>query len=127
MVRARTVLAAVILTLLALPAAAQAVYVLGPDGTTAAVHSYAGAIRERVYIPQAGIDQDANGVADDIAIEIIRPDTADPVPAIIDPSPYYTTVCRGNESQCIGDTTGDGKNDKWPLSWTTTSCRAAMR
>lgn len=115
MVRARTAFAAVVLALLALPAAAQAVYVLGPDGTTAAVHSYPGAIRERVYIAQPGIDQDGNGVADDVAIEIIRPDTADPVPAIIDPSPYYTTVCRGNEGQCIGDLDSDGKNDKWPL------------
>ncbi|WP_445152556.1 CocE/NonD family hydrolase [Baekduia sp. Peel2402] len=115
MVRARTFFAAVVLMLLALPTAAQALYVLGPDGTTSAVHSYAGAIRERVYIPQPGIDQDANGVADDIAIEIIRPDTGDSVPVVIDPSPYYTTVCRGNEGQCIADANSDGKNDKWPL------------
>jgi X-Pro dipeptidyl-peptidase len=37
------------------------------------------------------------------------------VPAIIDPSPYYTTVCRGNESQCMADWDGDGVNDRWPL------------
>lgn len=116
MVRARTFLAAaLILPALGLPTTAGAAPTLDPDGTTADVYSYSGAIRERVYIPQPGIDQDANGVADDIAIEVIRPNTADPVPAIIDPSPYYTTVCRGNESQCIGDTNSDGKNDKWPL------------
>ena len=37
------------------------------------------------------------------------------MPAIIDPSPYYTTVCRGNESQCMADWDGDGVNDRWPL------------
>ena len=37
------------------------------------------------------------------------------MPAIIDPSPYYTTVCRGNETQCMADWNGDGVNDRWPL------------
>ena len=37
------------------------------------------------------------------------------MPAIIDPSPYYTTLCRGNESQCMADWDGDGVNDRWPL------------
>src|SRR4051812_44068939 len=37
------------------------------------------------------------------------------VPAIIDPSPYYTTLGRGNEGQLIDDIDGDGLNDKWPL------------
>ena len=37
------------------------------------------------------------------------------VPAIVDASPYYTTVCRGNEGECIGDLDGDGRNDRWPL------------
>jgi X-Pro dipeptidyl-peptidase len=117
--RARTVGATLLLlaTALLAPGVASAApsYTLGPDGTTAEAYSYSAALRERVYIPQFGTDQDADGVADVIAIEIIRPDTADPVPAIIDPSPYYTTVCRGNEGQCIGDTDADGVNDKWPL------------
>ena len=115
MARARSIVVAV-LCLLALPSAAPAAvpYTLGGDGTTAAVYSYSSAIRERVYIPQLG-DQDGNGVADDVAIEIIRPQTIEKVPAIIDPSPYYTTVCRGNETQCIGDANADGVNDKWPL------------
>src|SRR5690242_8999441 len=80
--------------------ASAAVITIGPDGVTSPVFSYAAATRERVYIPQPGIDQDGDGVADRIAVEIIRPAESGPgmqVPAIIDPSPYYTTVCRGNE------------------------------
>jgi X-Pro dipeptidyl-peptidase len=114
----RLVLIALCLALLAVPAAAQAApYTLGSDGETADVYSYAGAVRERVYIPQPGVDSDGNGITDDVAVEIIRPVTAggDRVPAIIDPSPYYTTVCRGNETQCIGDTDSNGVNDRWPL------------
>lgn len=118
MVCARTVLA-LLAVLVAVPAgtAQAASYTLGPDGKTAEAYSYAGAVRERVYIPQM-VDQDGNGVADQVAIEIMRPATADPslkFPAIIDPSPYYTTVCRGNEGQCIADTNVDGVNDRWPL------------
>ena len=37
------------------------------------------------------------------------------MPAIIDPSPYYTTLCRGNETQCMADWNNDGVNDRWPL------------
>ena len=33
----------------------------------------------------------------------------------MDASPYYTTVCRGNEGECIQDADADGLNDKWPL------------
>ena len=36
--------------------------VLGPDGETADVFSYANAIRERVFIPVLGVDQDADGI-----------------------------------------------------------------
>ncbi len=36
-------------------------------------------------------------------------------PVIMDASPYYTTLCRGNDTECIGDTNGDGLNDRWPL------------
>ena len=73
----------------------------------APVFSYADAIRERVLIPVAGVDQDGDGVIDRIAIDIIRPKEASPdlkVPAIIDASPYYTTLGRGNETQCIHTT-----------------------
>jgi X-Pro dipeptidyl-peptidase len=114
MARVRT-FAVALLALLALPAAAGATpYALDPDGTTAETYAYSTAIRQRVYIPQL-VDQNGDGVSDDVAIEIIRPAAAEPVPAIVDPSPYYSTVCRGNEGQCIADTNGDGVNDRWPL------------
>jgi X-Pro dipeptidyl-peptidase len=90
----------------------------GGDGKTSAVFDLDSATRERVFIRQPGIDQDGNGVDDKVAIEIIRPRESGPsmkVPAIVDPSPYYTTLCRGNEGECIGDVDGDGLNDKWPM------------
>src|SRR3954451_15645828 len=88
------------------------------NGKTKAVYNYRTAIRERVYIPQPGIDQDRNGQMDWITADIIRPSegsSTNKMPAIIDPSPYYTTVCRGNETQCMADWDGDGVNDRWPL------------
>jgi X-Pro dipeptidyl-peptidase len=88
------------------------------DGKTAPVFGYGDAVREHVEIPVAGVDQDLDGVDDVTSIEIIRPaasETGLKVPAIIDASPYYTTVGRGNESQRIADTDGDGVNDSWPL------------
>jgi X-Pro dipeptidyl-peptidase len=95
-----------------------AAQVTGPDGLTAPTYSFQNATRERVHIPVAGVDQDADGTTDRVAIEIIRPQQSGPaleVPAIIDPSPYYSTVCRGNEQECIDDVDSDGVNDKWPL------------
>jgi X-Pro dipeptidyl-peptidase len=120
MVCARTLLAVVVVAcaLLVPGAASAAPYTLGPDGTTAEqAGAYASAIHQRVYIPQNGVDRDNDGVTDDVAIEIIRPATAagDKVPAIIDPSPYYSCCGRGNETEYIGDTDADGLNDKWPL------------
>ena len=47
--------------------------VFGPDGETADVFSYADAIRERVFIPVPGVDQDADGLPDTKSIDIIRP------------------------------------------------------
>ncbi len=91
---------------------------LGPDGKTAPIYNYKTAIRERVYIPQPATDTDRDGQMDWVTADIIRPvesAAANKVPAIIDPSPYYTTVCRGNESQCMADWDGDGVNDRWPL------------
>jgi X-Pro dipeptidyl-peptidase len=88
------------------------------NGRTAPAFGYADAIRERVFIPLAGVDQDGNGVPDRTAIDIIRPKATGEglkAPAIIDPSPYYTTGGRGHESQRIADLDGDGLNDRWPL------------
>src|SRR3954449_3621277 len=90
---------------------------VGADGKTAPVFSYADAKRERVYIPVAGVDQNADGITDRVAIDIIRPKESGPtlkVPAIIDDSPYYTSVGRGNETQYI-HTTAAGVLDKFPL------------
>jgi X-Pro dipeptidyl-peptidase len=97
--------------------AADPVITVGADGKTAPVFSYADAKRERVWIPVAGVDQDANGIPDRVAIDIIRPKESGPnlkVPAIIDDSPYYTSLGRGNETQYI-HTTADGVLDKFPL------------
>ena len=88
------------------------------DGKTKAVYNYRAAVRERVFIPQSGIDQDRNGQMDWVTIDIIRPSegsSSNRMPAIIDPSPYYTTVCRGAEGQCMADWDNDGVNDRWPL------------
>jgi len=87
------------------------------NGETQPVFDYDQAIRERVYIPN-GQDADDNGVEDRTAIEIMRPKESGPnmkVPVAMEASPYWTTVCAGLETQCIGDVDGDGINDKWPL------------
>src|SRR5215510_12570254 len=62
---------------------------LGADGTTAPVYSYADAIRERVFVPVANVDQDGDGKTDRVAIDIVRPKesgASNKVPAIIDDS-----------------------------------------
>ena len=86
-------------------------------GVTQPVYGYADAIRERLWVT-ADFDSDLDGVADEIAMDIIRPAATAgdlKVPLIMDASPYYTTVCRGNEGECIADFDGDGLNDRWPL------------
>src|SRR3954471_16772598 len=90
---------------------------IGADGETAPAFSYQDAKRERVFIPVAGVDQDNNGTIDRVAIDIIRPlETSSglKVPAIIDPSPYYTAIGHGLETQFI-HTTAAGVLDKFPL------------
>ncbi len=87
------------------------------DGKTAMVSDYDQAIRERVYIPN-GLDADRDGVEDRTAIEIMRPRESSAtmkVPAIIAPSPYYTSACGQFVGECIGDLDADGVNDRWPL------------
>jgi X-Pro dipeptidyl-peptidase len=91
---------------------------LGADGETAPAYDYQQATRERVFIPQPGIDQDRNGADDKITIDIIRPAESGPaleVPAIVVPSPYLTTTCIGRRNDCMGDMDVDGVNDLWPL------------
>jgi X-Pro dipeptidyl-peptidase len=90
---------------------------IGADGETAPVFDYATAIRERVFIPVPGLDSDGNGVIDRVSIDIVRPKESGPslkVPAIIDDSPYYTSLGRGNETQYI-HTTAAGVLDDFPL------------
>ena len=84
---------------------------------TQPVHSRAEAIRERVFV-EGDFDSDTNGQADIIALDIVRPAaTANglKVPVIMDASPYYSTLGRGNESERKQDTDGDGLLDKFPL------------
>src|SRR5690606_27717291 len=86
------------------------------DGRTAPVFGYADAIRERVFIPVAGVDQDLDGDDDVTAIDIIRPRASDSdlaVPAISHPSRYFTTLGVG-AAELIADRDGDGINDVWP-------------
>src|SRR5918995_3881688 len=99
-------------------AQAQSPSIVVENGKTAPAFGYADAIRERVFIPLPGVDQDLDGQTDRTAIDIMRPKATNEglkAPAIIDPSPYYTTVGRGNESQRMADLDGDGLNDRWPL------------
>lgn len=71
-------------------------------GLTQPVYSYAGAVRETVYV-EIPFDRDADGQADRVAADIIRP--REPaaagrrVPVIMDASPYYRCCGRGNESE----------------------------
>jgi X-Pro dipeptidyl-peptidase len=114
-------LAAGALTLATLAAGAGVAQAQGPvleNGKTKAVYNYKTAVRERVFIPQPGIDQDHNGKDDFVTADVLRPaegSATNKMPAIIDPSPYYTTVCRGAEGQCMADWDNDGVNDRWPL------------
>src|SRR3954447_7526808 len=97
------------------------------NGKTSAVYDYTQAIRERVFIPQPGIDTDGNRQMDWVTADIIRPNTADRAPAIIGPSWQYTSQavfasfggssgpCLGAERQCMADWDSDGVNDRWPL------------
>ncbi|TGO03927.1 Glycerol-3-phosphate ABC transporter, periplasmic glycerol-3-phosphate-binding protein [Serinibacter arcticus] len=87
-------------------------------GVTAPRYDYGTAVRERVFIPVEGVDQDGDGVTDVTAIDIIRPaatETGLMSPAIIDTSPYYTTLGRGNESERLNSNLGGVVTDLNPL------------
>ena len=68
MLRRAVLCAGLVLLASATPAGAAPENTHGPDGTTAPVFDYEQAIRERVYIPQPGIDQDGDGVNDFLSI-----------------------------------------------------------
>ncbi|PMR57808.1 X-prolyl-dipeptidyl aminopeptidase [Verrucosispora sp. ts21] len=87
------------------------------DGVTQPAFGYADAIRERIFVT-SDVDSDADGALDVVAMDIIRPKASDAglrVPVIMDASPYYSTQCRGNDSECKVDLDGDGLLDRWPL------------
>ncbi len=71
-------------------------------GESRPVYSYENAIRESVWV-DTGIDGDANGRTDRVAVDIVRPRELDRtgrrIPVIMDASPYYACCGRGNESQ----------------------------
>jgi X-Pro dipeptidyl-peptidase len=97
--------------------AADAPSIVVSGGVTQPVFGYADAIRERLFIDST-FDSDRDGLRDIIAFDVMRPKaTLDglKVPVIMDASPYYSTVCRGNEGECKADLDGDGLLDKWPL------------
>ncbi|WP_407077922.1 Xaa-Pro dipeptidyl-peptidase [Streptomyces sp. NPDC126499] len=66
------------------------------------VYSYGDAVRESVWV-DTGLDGDADGRTDRVAVDIVRP--REPaaagrrIPVIMDASPYYACCGRGNEGQ----------------------------
>src|SRR3954447_6946958 len=85
-------------------------------GETQEAFDYTAAIRERVWV-DADYDSDGDGVKDRIAVDIMRPqgtETGLKAPVIMDDSPYYSTLGRGNESQLKVDD-ANGLLAKWPL------------
>ncbi|WP_019244006.1 MULTISPECIES: Xaa-Pro dipeptidyl-peptidase [Bacillus] len=86
------------------------------DLKTKPIYSYKDAIRETVFV-ESSLDTDKNGEKDRIAVDIIRPKESNgrlKVPVIMDASPYYESMGRGNESE-IKDQNKDGINEKFPL------------
>lgn len=86
------------------------------NGVTEPIYSYQDAITETIYV-ESTMDSDRDGDLDRIAVDIIRPlETEDnlSVPIIMDASPYYEGLGRGNESE-IKDPDHDGVNEMFPL------------
>ncbi|MGH1565553.1 CocE/NonD family hydrolase [Mumia sp. DW29H23] len=90
-------------------------YVLS-GGVSSPVYSYADAIRETVWV--IAPDFDGDGQKDKIAADIVRPRELDAkgvdVPVVMDASPYYTSLCRGNEAECKTFDAA-GNLEKFPL------------
>lgn len=86
------------------PAGVRAVAAPAAKGVreSAPVYSYADAVRESVWV-DTGLDADADGRTDRVAVDIVRPrETAAAgrrIPVIMDASPYYACCGRGNEGQ----------------------------
>lgn len=85
------------------------------DGVTAPVFEYADAIRETVWVTAPDLDGD--GAQERIATDIIRPRELDGtarIPVVMDASPYYLSLGRGNDSE-FKSYDADGKPAKMPL------------
>ena len=98
------------------PAAAKSHKPSLPQEETKPIYSYEEAIRETIYV-ESKLDTDQNGEYDRIAVDIIRPKETESnlkVPIIMDASPYYESMGRGNESE-IKDADNDGINEQFPL------------
>ncbi|MDL4774786.1 Xaa-Pro dipeptidyl-peptidase [Actinomadura xylanilytica] len=83
------------------PAASAAPRVVVKDGVTQPAFSYKDAIREHVYV-ESPVDSDHDGRRDRVNVDIIRPKETERglrVPVIMDESPYYDNLGRGNESE----------------------------
>ncbi|MQY07944.1 Xaa-Pro dipeptidyl-peptidase [Actinomadura macrotermitis] len=98
-------------------AAARAVlHIVVKDGVTQPVFSYKDAIREHVYV-ESPLDSDNDGKKDRINVDIVRPKETRQglrVPVVMDASPYYDNVGRGNEGEKKAYD-ADGNPAKFPL------------
>jgi X-Pro dipeptidyl-peptidase len=84
-------------------------------GMTAPRYDYANAIRETVWVDTPDLDGD--GRPERVAADIIRPRELDGtarVPVIMDASPYYLSLGRGNETE-YKEYAADGSPTKFPL------------
>src|SRR3954469_1103785 len=109
----RLLIAVVVALAWASPAQAQIVV---QNGETQPVFGYTDSLRDRVWV-DSDFDSDSDGVMDRIAVDIIRPAETNnglKAPVIMNASPYYSTLGRGNESQLKADDAG-GLLAKWPL------------
>ena len=86
------------------------------NGRTAPIYSYADAIRETVYV--SAPDFDGDGAPDRVAADIVRPSETDAagveVPVVMDASPYYLSIGRGNEGE-FKTYADDGTPEQFPL------------
>jgi X-Pro dipeptidyl-peptidase len=85
------------------------------DGMTSPVYDYGDAIRETVWVDAPDLDGD--GKPEQVAADIIRPRELDGtarVPIVMDASPYYLSLGRGNESE-LKKYDAAGNPTKFPL------------
>src|SRR5690625_4885825 len=70
-------------------------------GVTQPIDSYTDSIKETIVV-ESTLHTDRDGQPDLIAADIMRPNETEEglkVPVIMDASPYYESMCRGNESE----------------------------